>query len=75
MKHTANILIIDDVLDNIQVVMNILKEDGYDFSYATSGEEGLSLLNQKNEASEIDLILLDIFIEHIDEFKEISQAS
>ncbi|MEE9339424.1 MAG: HD domain-containing phosphohydrolase [Methylococcaceae bacterium] len=73
MKHTIKILIIDDVLDNIQVAMNILKEGGYDFSYATSGKEGLSLLNQKNEASEIDLILLDIMMPEVDGFEVCKQ--
>ena len=29
-----HILIVDDVTDNIQVAMNILKEDGYSFSFA-----------------------------------------
>ena len=67
--HTkTNILIIDDVLDNIQVAMNILKEDGYDFSYATHGAEGLSLLKQKNEATQIDLVLLDIMMPEMDGF-------
>tara|TARA_R110002096_G_scaffold152824_3_gene316056 strand:- start:21916 stop:22032 length:117 start_codon:yes stop_codon:yes gene_type:complete len=32
-KH---ILIVDDVEDNIQLAMNILKEDGYQFSFATN---------------------------------------
>jgi putative two-component system response regulator len=64
-----NILIIDDVLDNIQVAMNILKEDGYDFSYATSGVEGLDLINQKSEETNFDLILLDIMMPEVDGFE------
>ena len=68
MYNKTNILIIDDVPDNIQVAMNILKEDGYDFSYATDGAEGLSLLKQKNEATQVDLILLDIMMPEMDGF-------
>lgn len=69
MKNNLNILIIDDVIDNIQVVMNVLKEEGYDFSYATSGAEGLSLLKQKDETAKVDLILLDIMMPEIDGFE------
>jgi putative two-component system response regulator len=48
--------------------MNILKEDGYDFSYATHGAEGLSLLKQKDKAAQVDLILLDIMMPEMDGF-------
>jgi len=56
--HTSHILIVDDVVENIQVAMNILKEDGYDFSYAKSGEDALKILKEQH----IDLILLDIMM-------------
>jgi len=56
------ILIVDDVLENIQVAMNILREDGYDFSFAQNGQEALSLMQQ----SEFDLILLDIMMPKMD---------
>jgi len=65
MKMTNQILIVDDVMDNIQVAMNILKEDNYDFSFARDGEEALSLI--KTEA--FDLILLDIMMPGIDGFE------
>lgn len=52
------ILIVDDVSENIQVAMNILKEENYTFSFATDGEEALALV--KNER--FDLILLDIMM-------------
>lgn len=62
MEINYNILIVDDVLDNIQVAMNILKEDSYNFSYAKSGEEALKLLKDAN----FDLVLLDIMMPGID---------
>ena len=61
----SNILIIDDVVANIQVAMNILKEDSYNFSFAKSGEEGLKLLN----GGTFDLILLDIMMPGIDGYE------
>lgn len=62
MGSNASILIVDDVLDNIQVAMNILKEEDYDFSFALSGEEALALLENESTASKLDLILLDIMM-------------
>ena len=58
------ILIVDDVVDNIQVAMSILKEDDYEFSFALSGEEALKLLKER----EFDLVLLDIMMPGIDGF-------
>jgi len=63
--ENLHILIVDDVIDNIQVAMNILKEDSYNFSYAKSGEDALELL--KNQS--IDLILLDIMMPGIDGYE------
>ncbi len=65
MDTNYNILIVDDVLDNIQVAMNILKEDSYNFSYAKSGEEALKLLKE----SSFDLVLLDIMMPGIDGYE------
>jgi len=61
----ANILIIDDVVDNIQVAMSILKEDDYEFSYAQNGEEALNILKNNN----FDLVLLDIMMPGIDGYE------
>lgn len=58
------ILIVDDVVDNIQVAMSILKEDDYEFSFALSGEEALKLLKER----EFDLVLLDIMMPGINGF-------
>ena len=60
-----NILIVDDVLENIQVAMNILKEDGYDFSYAKNGKDALNLLKIKH----FDLILMDVMMPDMDGFE------
>ena len=65
MDYSSRILIVDDVLDNIQVAMNILKEDKYDFSYAKNGETALSLLHE----NKFDLILLDIMMPGIDGYE------
>lgn len=59
------VLIVDDVLENIQVAMNILKEEGYNFSYAKNGEEALNLLDANN----FDLVLLDIMMPGIDGYE------
>ena len=61
MNIRFHILIIDDNVDNIQVAINILREDGYEFSFATSGQEGLEIL-QKKQCNPIDLVLLDIMM-------------
>ena len=57
-KFGYHILIVDDVTEKIQVVMNILKEQNYQFSFATSGAEALALVDQQD----FDLILLDIMM-------------
>ena len=63
--YNNKILIVDDVIDNIQVAMNILKEDSYEFSYAQDGKEALKLLRE----NEFDLILLDIMMPKIDGYE------
>ena len=59
------ILIVDDVPDNIQVAMNILQEDNYDFSFAISGEAAYELLLH----NKFDLVLLDVMMPGIDGFE------
>ncbi|PHS71456.1 MAG: two-component system response regulator [Methylophaga sp.] len=63
-KH---ILIVDDVAENIQVAMNILQEDNYDFSFANSGEKAISILRENPTA--FDLILLDIMMPNMDGYE------
>jgi len=62
MDLAYHILIVDDIMDNIQIAMNILKEESYDFSYATSGKEALELLH----STHFDLVLLDIMMPGMD---------
>lgn len=65
MRFNYNILIVDDVVENIQVAMNILKEDGYDFSFARSGEEAMELFKEIH----YDLVLLDIMMPGMDGYE------
>ena len=60
-----NILIVDDVVENIQVAMSILKEESYNFSFAKSGEEALKLLKK----DKFDLVLLDVMMPGIDGYE------
>ncbi|MGD0958744.1 MAG: HD domain-containing phosphohydrolase [Methylomonas sp.] len=66
MKQNSRILIVDDVVDNIRVAMNILKEENYDFSFALTGSEALRLIDDTK--SPFDLILLDIMMPGINGF-------
>ncbi len=65
MDFQYHILIVDDVSDNIQVAMNILKEEGYRFSFAMNGEQALDLSTENS----VDLILLDIMMPGIDGYQ------
>ncbi len=53
-----HVLIVDDVSENIQVALNILKEESYSFSFASDGQEALDLIQDNT----FDLILLDIMM-------------
>ncbi len=65
MELNYDLLIVDDVSENIQVAMNILKEQGYNFSYALNGTEAIELLKNNH----FDLVLLDVMMPDIDGFK------
>lgn len=71
MIKNSRILIVDDVVDNIRVAMNILKEDSYDFSFAQNGAEALRLIAEESE--QFDLILLDIMMPGMDGFEVCQQ--
>lgn len=58
MLSKKNVLIVDDVPENIQVVMSILKEENYNLYFSTTGNKALQLINEH----EYDLILLDIMM-------------
>ena len=62
MKFNYDILIVDDVAENIQVAMNILKSENYNFAFAKSGKDALILLQE----GEFDLVLLDIMMPELD---------
>ncbi len=64
MELKYQILIVDDVADNIQVAMNILQEENYDFSFAISGKDAYELLQH----NKFDLVLLDIMMPGMDGF-------
>ena len=65
MELKYHILIVDDVPDNIQVAMSILKEENYEFSFATSGDSALELIAD----NDFDLILLDVMMPGIDGYE------
>ncbi|PCI60084.1 MAG: two-component system response regulator [Gammaproteobacteria bacterium] len=65
----TKILIVDDVSENIQVAMNILKEESYTFSFACDGEEALALIKKEY----FDLILLDIMMPKLDGYEVCKQ--
>ena len=62
MKFNYDILIVDDIVENIQVAMNILKGENYNFAFAKSGKEALVLL----KGGDFDLVLLDIMMPELD---------
>jgi len=65
MELKYHILIVDDVADNIQVAMSILKEENYEFSFATSGDSALELIDNNS----FDLILLDVMMPGLDGYE------
>ena len=66
-EYTKKILIVDDVSDNIQIAMNILQEDNYEFSYAENGKKALAILQEEKAC--FDLILLDIIMPEMDGYE------
>lgn len=69
MDLSYNLLIVDDVSENIKVAMNILRENNYNFSFATSGKQALEIVSQKD----FDLILLDIMMPELSGFDVIQK--
>ncbi len=59
------IMIVDDIYDNIEILLTVLKVRGYDLVYATSGEEAL----EKLVTCKPDLILLDVLMPEMDGFE------
>jgi len=59
------ILIVDDITENIQVVANVLRDEGYNLSYAKDGKTAL----ERVEKTDFDLILLDVMMPDMDGFE------
>jgi putative two-component system response regulator len=64
-KQGADILVVDDTLANLQLLANILKEDGYKVRPAINGNLALRAVAQKKP----DLILLDIKMPEMDGYQ------
>jgi DNA-binding response OmpR family regulator len=64
LETNSKILIVDDIPKNIQMAMNILKDEGYRMFYAKSGVMALCLVEEHN----FDLILLDIMMPDMNGF-------
>lgn len=60
----ANIMIVDDVPENIEVLAAALG-DGYEAFFATSGDEAMELASRQP----IDLILLDVMMPEVDGYE------
>lgn len=59
------VLVVDDIPENIQVIINLLRKLNLDISFATSGEQCLKMLVHKK----IDIILLDVQMPEMDGFE------
>ncbi|MDA8142073.1 MAG: response regulator [Desulfobacteraceae bacterium] len=60
-----HILIVDDVYINLHLLDHLLRHQGYDFSFAQSGEQVFEIMRQEN----IDLILLDVMLPGINGYE------
>lgn len=65
MNQPAQILIVDDIAQNIQIIASMLKNSQYSLSFAQSGPVALALLNKRV----FDLILLDLQMPMMDGFE------
>jgi sigma-B regulation protein RsbU (phosphoserine phosphatase) len=59
------ILIVDDIPKNLQVLGNVLNQEGYKFEFSTDGEKALEWVERKN----FDLILLDVMMPDMSGFE------
>jgi putative two-component system response regulator len=64
-KNGLRILVVDDILENIQLIADVLKGEGYQISFARSGQQALESV----AAMPPDLILLDIMMPDMDGYE------
>ncbi|NOQ82311.1 MAG: response regulator [Methylophaga sp.] len=65
MDRVADILVVDDTVANLQLLSNLLKDEGYKIRPATSGKLALQAVQQVKP----DLILLDIKMPEMDGYE------
>ncbi len=64
-NKSFSILIVDDERNNIQLLGNVLREEGYEPEFATNGVEALEWVNRQH----FDLVLLDVVMPDIDGYE------
>ncbi|MEW5939011.1 MAG: diguanylate cyclase [Chloroflexota bacterium] len=67
--YTANILVVDDVQDNLDILEDLLTYHGYSVATASNGEEALARVHKTPP----DLILLDIIMPRMDGYEVCSR--
>lgn len=70
MESEASVLIVDDVAENVQILGNILRKQGYNVLASLDGEKALNIINERA----IDLILLDISMPDMDGYEVIQRV-
>lgn len=65
LKYKPFILIVDDVMENLQILGNILRTEGYLFTPAAGGYQALKIIEKRLP----DLILLDIVMPEINGYQ------
>ena len=68
-QEKYSILIIDDEASNVNTLGAVLEHEGYAVFRATSGEEGLRVL----DGERVDLVLLDILMPGLDGFETLAR--
>src|SRR3954464_12991136 len=66
---SARILIVDDTPANIQMLMAILKKEGYQLSAATNGRQALEAIEKVRP----DLVLMDVVMPEMDGYEACRQ--
>lgn len=69
LERSALVLVVDDQVPNLQVIGNLLHDEGYEVSLAESGKRALEILKEVNP----DLILLDIMMPEMSGFDVIKE--